>query len=271
MSLHTEIKKKTVETIRAMKSSNEKISCLTAYDHTMAALIDSAGVDLILVGDSVNMVVAGEETTLSATMDQMLYHTRIVEKACNYAVVIADMPFMSYQVSEEEAIRNAGRFMKEASAHGVKVEGGKRNETLIRRLTDMGIPVMGHLGLTPQSIQQFGSYKTRGKDSAEVAAIREDIKILADAGCFAIVLEKIPSELARELTDSITVPTIGIGAGDACDGQILVTHDMLGLFDKFKPKFVRHYNNLAEQLRNNFSAYVSDVKSKNYPSEDESY
>lgn len=254
-----------------MKQSGEKIACLTAYDWLFASLLDQAGLDLILVGDSGAMVFAGHETTIPITMEQMIYHTQCVSRGVKRALLIADMPFLSYQVSQEEALRNAGRFMKEGGAEGVKIEGGAPVAETIRRLTDMGIPVMGHLGLTPQSIKTFGGYRVRGKDSGEAEILKEDAKILEQAGAFAIVLEKIPAVLAQTITNSVNIPTIGIGAGSHCDGQILVTQDLLGLFEEFKPKFVRQYTELAVTLRDAFSRYTDDVKQGSFPSGAESF
>ena len=271
MSIHKEYTKVTVPALKEMKTNGEKITSLTAYDYTTAKLLDQAGIDIILVGDSLSMVFAGEESTIPATMDQMIYHTTIVSKAVSRAMVVGDMPFMSYQGSTDKAIENAGRFLKESRANAVKIEGGKRNISLIEKLVGMGIPVMGHLGLTPQSIEQFGSYKLKAKENEEAEQLKEDAMALQDAGCFSIVLEKIPSDLAKHVSESIDIPTIGIGAGVDCDGQVLVTNDMLGLFDEFKPKFVRRYNSLAEQMRENFKSYVADVKSSEFPNTKESF
>jgi len=261
----------TVPGIVEMKKRGEKIACLTAYDWLLAGLLDASGVDIVLVGDSGAMVFAGHKTTLPITMEEMLYHTRAVSSGVGCALVIADMPFLSYQIGREDALRNAGRFLKEGNAQGVKVEGGKPVAETIRAMVDIGIPVMGHLGLTPQSIQVFGSYRLRGKDAQEAGELKRDAKILEDAGVFSIVLEKIPADLAGEITRSLTVPTIGIGAGPHCDGQILVTPDMLGLFEAFKPKFVRQYADLAATIRKAVGTYVQDVKNKTYPTKEESY
>jgi 3-methyl-2-oxobutanoate hydroxymethyltransferase len=266
-----QIDKITVPKIIEMKRTGEKITSLTAYDWLLASLLDSAGIDIILVGDSAAMVFAGHDTTLPMTMDQMLYHTRAVTRGVKRALVIADMPFLSFQVTSERAIGNAGRFLQEGRASGVKIEGGEPVAETIRKITDVGIPVMGHLGLTPQSIQSFGGYRLRGKMETEAVAIRKDAKILEQAGAFAIVLEKIPSSLAGEITKSVSIPTIGIGAGPDCDGQILVTPDMLGLFESFKPKFVRQYANLAGTVRSAASGFMKDVKSGAYPSREESF
>ena len=261
----------TVPKIVKMKKTGEKIACLTAYDTIIASLLDRAGMDLILVGDSGAMVFAGHETTLPITVDQMLYHTQAVARGVNRALLVADMPFLSFQVTPEEALRNAGRFLKEGGADGVKIEGGGHMAETFRRLTDVGIPVMGHLGLTPQSIHAFGGYKLQGKEDSQASKLMEDAKIIEQAGGFAVVLEKIPSDLAEKITESIAIPTIGIGAGPHCDGQILVTHDMLGLFEEFKPKFVRRYAELAETIRTAVSNYGKDVKEGKYPSQEESY
>jgi len=264
-------KKITIPCLRKMKEKGEKISCLTAYDWITASLLDSARVDLILVGDSGAMVFAGHENTLPITVDQMVYHTQAVARGVKQALIIADMPFLSFQISPEEALKNAGRFLKEAGADGVKVEGGAPMAETIRKMTSVGIPVMGHLGLTPQSIRLFGSYRVRGKDEVEAEAARRDAKILEEAGAFSMVLEKIPSTLAKEITQSISIPTIGIGAGPHCDGQILVTHDMLGLFETFKPKFVKRYAELAQTIRDAVKNYTKEVKEGKYPSAKESY
>ncbi len=261
----------TVPVLKRMKEEGKKIACLTAYDSLFAGLLDQAGIDLILVGDSVANVFAGHETTIPMTMDQMIYHTQCVSRGVERALLISDMPFLSFQISPEETLRNAGRFLKEAGAEGVKIEGGEPMAETIRRVTDVGIPVMGHLGLTPQSIKAFGEYRVRGKDPDEAEIIKNDAKILQEAGVFAIVLEKIPAQLAKEITEILTVPTISIGAGPHCDGQILVTPDLIGLFDEFKPKFVRRYAELARTLRQAFLQYSKDVKSGDYPSADESY
>ena len=261
----------TIPKLVKMKKAGEKIACLTAYDTLTASLLDKAGMDLILVGDSGAMVFAGHETTLPITVDQMLYHTQAAARGVESALLIADMPFLSFQVTPEEAIRNAGRFLKEGNADGVKIEGGEHMAETFRRLTEVGIPVMGHLGLTPQSIHAFGGYKLQGKEEAQAAKLMNDAKIIEEAGGFAIVLEKIPSDLAKKITKSISIPTIGIGAGPHCDGQILVTHDMLGLFEEFKPKFVRRYAELAETIRTAVENYGKDVKEGTYPSDKESY
>jgi 3-methyl-2-oxobutanoate hydroxymethyltransferase len=254
-----------------MKAAGEPIACLTAYDYLTAAIIDEAGVDLILVGDTAGNVFAGHDTTIPMTMEQMLYHTEVVVRAVKRALVVADLPFMSYQVSEEDALRNAGRFIKESLAEAVKLEGGRHVCSTVERIVKAGIPVMGHLGLTPQSIHQFGSYKARGVEASEAEQIKSDAKALEAAGVFGLVLEKVPSDLAKEITNSLGVPTIGIGAGSACDGQILVTQDMLGIFTKFRPRFVRRYADLRETMDSAFRRYHSDIKDRSFPSDEESY
>jgi len=255
---------------RQMKSG-EKIAVLTAYDCLTAQLLDEAGIDAILVGDSVGMVFSGYETTLSVTMDEMIYHTKAVRRGVKRALLVGDMPFLSYQISPEEAVFNAGRFLQEAGAEAVKIEGGREMVETIGKLTGIGIPVMGHLGLTPQSIHQFGGYRVRGKSQDEAQQLIQDALDIEEAGCFSVVLEKIPSDLAREITRRLKIPTIGIGAGPHCDGQVLVVHDMLGLFEKFQPKFVRRYAWLAEEMRGAFQAYIKDVKGGKFPSPKESY
>jgi len=261
----------TVPEIMGMKSKGEKIACLTAYDWCIASLLDQAGLDIVLVGDSASMVYAGYQTTIPITMEQMLYHTQCVARGIQRALLIADMPFLSFQINPEETLRNAGRFLKEGCAEGVKIEGGEPMAETIRKITDVGIPVMGHLGLTPQSIKIFGGYRLRGKDENEAEILRNDAKILEQAGVFAIVLEKIPADLGKEITESTSVPTIGIGAGPHCDGQILVTHDLLGLFEQFKPKFARKYAELAKTMRKAFTNYSNDVKAGSFPSDSESF
>jgi len=264
-------RKVTTETLRLMKKKGKRIAALTAYDALMAELLDRAGLDLVLVGDSAGTVVQGLDTTVSVTMDQMAYHCRIVTRAVERALVVVDMPFLSYQVSESEALRNAGRLMKESGAEAVKLEGGLPFCTVVRRLTESGIPVMGHLGLTPQSIHRFGTYRVRGVDEEEAQQILDDAKALEQAGAFAIVLEKIPAALGARVTEQVGIPTIGIGAGAGCDGQILVTHDMLGLFTKFHPRFVRRYASLAEDMLAAFRGYVDDVKEGSFPGDGEVY
>ena len=264
-------KKRTAPAIVDMKSQGQKIVCLTAYDALLAMLLDQSGVDLILVGDSGAMVFAGHKTTIPFTTDQMVYHTQAVSRGVQHALLISDMPFLSYQISVDDALRNAGRLIQEGGAQGVKVEGGEHMAETVRRLVKMGIPVMGHLGLTPQSINQFGGYRLRGKKEPESEEIRKDAKILEEAGVFAVVLEKIPSALAGQITASLSIPTIGICAGPQCDGQILVTHDMLGLFEQFKPRFARQYVNLAGMIREAVIHYAEDVKKGDFPGDKESY
>ncbi len=268
---HPRKRKITTEALRKMKQKGKRIAALTAYDALMAEILDLAGVDVLLVGDSVGTVVQGLDTTVPVTMDQMVYHARLVTRIVQRALVVVDLPFLSYQVSDEEALRNAGRILKESRSEAVKLEGGKAQSKVIRRLTDAGIPVMGHLGLTPQSIHQFGTYRVRGTDPEEANRIFEDALALEESGVFAIVLEKIPASLGKRITDAVQVPTIGIGAGPDCDGQILVTHDMLGLFTRFHPRFVRRYAEIAEDMSKAFRTYVADVREGSFPNESESY
>ena len=269
--MNTTLKKITTRTVQEMKSHGEKISCLTAYDYTMARLLDKAGIDILLVGDSLGNVIQGHDTTLPVTLDDMIYHTHAVMRGADRAMVVVDMPFMTYQTNAEEAFRNAGRVMKETGAGAVKLEGGERSADAARMMTRAGIPVMGHLGLTPQSIHQFGGYKPRGATPEEAAQMKIDAKILEEAGVFAIVIEKVPRELAKEITMSLKIPTIGIGAGPDCDGQILVMNDMLGMNEEFHPRFVRQYANLTEIVQGAVAKYVGDIKSGSFPSEGESY
>jgi len=271
MSTEQEIKRVTTKSLALLKKKKIKITALTAYDFITAKLLDNAGIDIILVGDSLSNVFQGNETTLPVTMDEMIYHTKSVAKGVNRAMVVVDMPFMSYQLSVDEGFRNAGRIMKETSASAVKLEGGERVAETIRKITEAGIPVMGHVGLTPQSIHQFGSYRERGKTKAEAAEILNDVKAIEQAGAFCIVIEKIPATLAKKISTSVTVPTIGIGAGVYCDGQILVTPDMLGLNMDFHPRFVRHYSNLADTMIVAFKKYIEDIRNKKFPSPKESY
>lgn len=263
--------KVTTRTIVDMKAAGQKISMLTAYDFTMAQIIDQAGIDVILVGDSASNVMAGYETTVPMTLDHMIYHTSCVVRGVETALVIADLPFMSYQVTAKEALISAGRMMKEAGAHGVKLEGGKPVAQTVAKIVDAGIPVMGHLGLTPQSIYKFGTYKVRATEDAEAQQILEDARRLEEAGCFSIVLEKIPAELAAKVTAELSIPTIGIGAGAQCDGQVLVVHDMLGLNKEFNPRFLRRYADMNAGMTDAVQEYIRDVKSGDFPSEDEQY
>jgi 3-methyl-2-oxobutanoate hydroxymethyltransferase len=271
MSNNKEIRKVTTNTLQKMKASGEKITMLTAYDFSFARIIDGAGIDVILVGDSASNVMAGHETTLPITMDQMIYHAQSVIRGINRCLVVVDMPFGSYQSNSDIALASAIRIMKETGGHSVKLEGGEEAVDAIRRIISAGIPVMGHLGLTPQSIYKFGTYTVRAKEEEEANKLRKDAKLLEDAGCFAIVLEKIPATLAKEVSESITIPTIGIGAGGNCDGQVLVMHDMLGINTEFKPRFLRQYLNIHEQSTKAVQQYVKDVKSKNFPDESEQY
>lgn len=265
------IKQVSTQDIIRMKQAGRAIAMLTAYDFPTARILDEIGIDAVLVGDSANMVFYGESSTLSITVDQMIYHTRAVARAVRRALVIADMPFMSYQVNPDDALRNAGRFLKEAGATAVKMEGGLPILPTIRRVIEAGIPVMGHLGLVPQSIHRFGGYGVRGRTDQERAFLKESAIALDGAGCFSMVLEAIPSELALEISRSVKIPTIGIGAGVGCDGQILVTNDLLGIFEDFQPKFVRRYAELAQTMRGAFTRYVQDVRDRKFPSDDESY
>ena len=261
----------TTRTVVDMKAAGDKISMITAYDFTMATLVDQGGIEIILVGDSASNVMAGHETTLPITMGQMIYHTQCVVRGVDRALVVADLPFMSYQVTPKEALINAGKMMKEAGAHAVKLEGGEPIAPTIRKIVDAGIPVMGHLGLTPQSIYKFGTYKVRAKEEAEAEQLINDAKLLEKAGCFAIVLEKIPAPLAEKVTSMLSIPTIGIGAGSGCDGQVLVLHDMLGLNKEFNPRFVRRYADLHNAITGAVGNYVEDIKSGDFPSKKEQY
>jgi len=258
-----------------MKQNGEKISALTAYDYTMARILDRAGVDVILVGDSASNVFSGHNTTLPITIEEMIYHAKAVVRGVqaesSRAMVVIDMPFMSYQLSGEEALRNAGKIMKEHECDAVKLEGGRVIADTIKRITDVGIPVMGHLGLMPQSIYKYGSYKVRAREEREAEQLLEDARILEEAGAFAVVLEKIPTSLAADATRSLTIPTIGIGAGVECDGQVLVINDILGLNREFHPRFVRRYADLNTVIENAVKQYVHDVQERNFPSPDESY
>lgn len=261
----------TIKSFIQMKRQGEKIAVLTAYDFFTAKILDEIGIDSILVGDSANMVFYGAKTTLSMTMGQMLYHTKAVSSATRRALVIGDMPFLSYQTSVSDAIFNAGLFLKEGGAEAVKIEGGMEMIDTIKKIISVGIPVMGHIGLIPQSIHRFGGYHTQGKDEKSKKYLLESAKGLEQAGCFSMVLEAMPAELTKEITQSISIPTIGIGAGVHCDGQVLVVNDLLGLFDEFKPKFVRRYAHLSEEIRKACKEYLKDVKAESFPSEEESY
>lgn len=264
-------KKVTTRALRRLKEAGERITALTAYDFLVAELLDAAGIDVVLVGDSAAMVVQGLHTTVSVTMEQMLYHAEVVSRGVERALVVADLPFMSYQVRSDEALRNAGRMVKEAHVEAVKLEGGESICDTVKRIVDVGIPVMGHLGLTPQSIHKFGTYQVRATEPEEADEVRRGARALQDAGAFAIVLEKIPATLAAEISQGLAIPTLGIGAGSGCDGQILVTPDMLGLYTRFQPRFVRRYAEVAEVMRGAFERFVQDVKAGDFPSEDESY
>ncbi len=261
----------TVHELLKMKERGERIVVLTCYDALFARLLDASDIDILLVGDSVNQVLAGAETTLSATLDQMLYHTRSVRRGAERAMVICDMPFLSYQVSKEEAIRNCGRVMAETGCHGVKLEGGRPMAETVRALVDRGIPVMGHLGLTPQSVHALGGYRVQGRDRDTAERLAHDAKALEEAGAFAIVLELIPAPLASQITRSVAIPTIGIGAGPACDGQVLVVHDMLGLNDRFAAKFVKRYATLAEDVREAARLFAAEVREGRYPGPEHSF
>lgn len=254
-----------------MKNRGEKIAMLTAYDFSMATAVDQAGIDILLVGDSASNVMAGHETTLPITLEQMIYHAASVVRAAKRALVVVDLPFGSYQGNSKEALNSAIRIMKESGAHAVKLEGGAEIRESVERIITAGIPVMGHLGLTPQSIYKFGTYTVRAKEEAEAQKLRSDVQVLQAAGCFAVVLEKIPAELAADVTADLQIPTIGIGAGGACDGQVLVVHDMLGLNKGFKPRFLRQYDDLFGRISNSVTAYIGDVKSGDFPNAKEQY
>ena len=261
----------TTQTIRKMKQDGKKITMLTAYDYSTAAMLDQVGIDILLVGDSLGMVVLGYETTLPVTMDEMLHHTRAVARATNRAMVVGDMPFMSYQVSVEQALENAGKFLKEADAHAVKLEGGVEITDTVKKLVDSGIPVMGHLGLTPQSIHQLGGYGVQGKEDETAKKMIKDAMALEEAGIFSLVLECVPTTLAKEITEKISVPTIGIGAGIYCDGQVLVTHDLLGIFEKFVPKFVKRYVELNKPIKKAVNEFIEEVREGKFPGPEHSF
>ncbi len=261
----------TVVDLARKKAAGEPIVMITAYDYPTARVVDEAGVDIILVGDSLGMVVLGYENTLPVTMEEMLIHTAAVVRGSERALVVGDMPFMSYQLSPQQALDNAGRFIKEAGAHAVKLEGGEEVLEAIRKITSAGIPVMGHIGLTPQSIHRIGGYRVQGKDEEGAARLKKDAKLLEEAGCFSVVLEAVPAQLAKEITESLSIPTIGIGAGPHCDGQVLVFHDVVGIFQEFKPKFVKRYANLRQQMLDAVKSYVEEVRSGVFPDEEHSY
>jgi len=267
----TEYKKVTTNTLQKMKVAGEKISMITAYDFSFAKLFDAAGIDIILVGDSASNVMAGHATTLPITLDQMIYHAQSVVRARERSLIVVDIPFGYYQSNSDIALASAIKIMKESGGHTVKLEGGEEVIDSVKKIVSAGIPVMGHLGLTPQSINKFGTYVVRATEDAEADKLRKDALLLQEAGCFAIVLEKIPAALAKEVTESLHIPTIGIGAGGACDGQVLVMHDMLGINTDFKPRFLRRYLNLDEQISGAIKQYISDVKSKDFPNEQEQY
>lgn len=272
MSTQTkDYRKVTTHSLQEMKMSGEKISMLTAYDYSMAKIFDAARVDVLLVGDSASNVMHGHETTLPITLDEMISHAASVVKGVDRALIVVDLPFGSYQGNSKEALNSAIRIMKEAEAHAVKLEGGEDVVESVKRILTAGIPVMGHLGLTPQSIYKFGTYEVRAREEAEAAKLLNDAKLLEDAGCFAIVLEKIPSTLAKKVTESIKIPVIGIGAGPHVDGQVLVSHDMLGINKDFSPKFLRRYLNLFDDIKDAVSRYVADVKDLDFPNEKEQY
>ena len=271
MSVHKEIKKVTTDTLQKMKAAGEKISMITAYDFSFAKIFDTAGIDIILVGDSASNVMAGHETTLPITLDQMIYHAQSVVRGINRCLVVVDMPFGSYQSNSEIALASAVKIMKETGGHSIKLEGGEEAVDSVKKIVSAGIPVMGHLGLTPQSIYKFGTYTVRAKEEEEAEKLKQDILLLQQAGCFAVVLEKIPAALAKQVSESVSIPTIGIGAGNDCDGQVLVMHDMLGINTEFKPRFLRQYLNINEQATKAVQQYISDIKNGNFPNVNESY
>lgn len=271
MSVNKEVKRVTTHTLQKMKAAGEKISMLTAYDYSFARIIDGAGVEVILVGDSASNVMAGHETTLPITLDQMIYHASSVIRGIERCFVVVDLPFGSYQSNSEIALASAVRIMKETGAHAVKMEGGEEVIDSIKKIVSAGIPVMGHLGLIPQSIYKFGTYEVRAKEEKEADKLRRDALLLQEAGCFAVVLEKIPAELAAEVSANLAIPSIGIGAGNGCDGQVLVMHDMLGINTEFKPRFLRQYLNIHEQATRAVQQYIKDVKSGDFPNLQEQY
>ena len=271
MSVQKDAKKITTNTLLKMKATGEKISMITAYDFSFAGIFDTAGIDVILVGDSASNVMAGHETTLPITLDQMIYHAQSVVRGVKRSLVVVDLPFGSYQGNSKEALNSAIRIMKETGGHAVKLEGGTEVADSVKRIVETGIPVMGHLGLTPQSIYKFGTYTVRAKETEEAEKLKQDALVLQAAGCFAVVLEKIPATLAAEVSASLVIPTIGIGAGVLCDGQVLVMHDMLGINTEFKPRFLRKYLDMATQIHGAVTQYIADVKSSNFPNADEQY
>jgi 3-methyl-2-oxobutanoate hydroxymethyltransferase len=265
------IKRITTHTLTTMKSKGEKIAMLTAYDYSFAKIIDAAGIDIILVGDSASNVMAGHETTLPITLDQMIYHAQSVVRGVKRCLIVVDLPFGTYQGNSKEALNSTIKIMKETGAHAIKLEGGEEVVDSIKRIISAGVPVMGHLGLTPQSIYKFGTYQVRAKETAEADKLKNDAKKLEEAGCFAIVLEKIPAMLAKEVSESLTIPTIGIGAGKFCDGQVLVMHDMLGINQSFKPRFLRQYLNLYEEVGTAVQQFITDVRTNDFPNNQEQY
>jgi 3-methyl-2-oxobutanoate hydroxymethyltransferase len=267
---HIKRKKVTTQSLRAMKQAGQVISMLTAYDYPTALAMDQAGMEVILVGDSLGMVVLGYANTLPVTMEDMLHHCKAVARAAQYALLVGDMPFMSYQVSTEAAVGNAGRFLQEAGMDAVKLEGGSERLNTIRAIVAAGIPVMGHLGLTPQSVHLLGGFRPQGRDASAAQHLYEDAKLLQEAGCFSLVLESVPARLARYISDHLEIPTIGIGAGGGCDGQVLVTHDLLGLFERFTPKFAKKYAHLYQEMTQAFTAYKSEVAGHIFPAEEHS-
>ncbi len=271
MSTHGEIKRVTTHTLQSMKDHGEKISMLTAYDFSMAKILDDAGIDVLLVGDSASNVMAGHETTLPITLDQMIYHAQSVIRACQRCLVIVDLPFGSYQGNSKEALNSSIRIMKEAGAHAIKLEGGEEVSDSIKRIVGAGVPVMGHLGLTPQSIYKFGTYSVRAKEEEEAEILLHNARLLQDSGCFSIVLEKIPAALGAEVAKELRIPIIGIGAGMHVDGQVLVMHDMLGITKDFSPRFLRRYLNLYDEIKDATKRFIGDVKNKDFPNEKEQY
>jgi len=271
MSVHANARKVTTHTLQEMKRAGEKITMLTAYDYSLAKLVDRGGVDVILVGDSASNVMAGRDTTVPMSLEHMIYHAQCVERAVDRALIVVDMPFGTYQGNSAIALESAIRIMKESGGHAVKLEGGSEIVESVQRILTAGIPVMGHLGLTPQSIYKFGTYTVRAKEDEEAAKLISDAKLLEDAGCFAIVFEKIPAHLAKQVSEAISIPTIGIGAGGDCDGQVLVLHDMLGITTDFSPRFLRRYLDLENQITGAVEHYCSDVRSGDFPNDEESY
>lgn len=271
MSVHKLVKKITTHVLLAMKQNKEKISMLTAYDYSMARILDEAGIDILLVGDSASNVMAGHETTLPITLDHMIYHAQSVVRATNRAFVVVDLPFGSYQGNSKEALASTIRIMKESGAHGVKLEGGAEIKESVTRILSAGVPVMGHLGLTPQSIYKFGTYTVRAKEESEAIQLIKDAKLLEELGCFALILEKIPAELGQKVAEALSIPVIGIGAGNHVDGQVLVTHDMLGITKDFQPRFLRRYLELFEEMKEATMRYITDVKSGDFPNDQEQY